>query len=65
MGLILVVNAGSSSLKFALLDPDTGERAAEGIVERIGESSGAASYQGTGDKQKLEQPIPDHAAALA
>ena len=64
MGFILVVNAGSSSLKFALLDPSTGERAAEGIVERIGEASGAASYQGKGDKQELEQPIPDHAAAF-
>lgn len=65
MGLILVVNAGSSSLKFALLDPDTGDRAAEGIVERIGESEGAASYEGSGDERELEQPIPDHAAAFA
>ena len=32
---ILVINAGSSSLKYQLMDPDTGEIAAKGLCERI------------------------------
>ena len=33
---ILVINAGSSSLKYQLLDPDTQEVLAKGLCERIG-----------------------------
>ena len=33
---ILVINAGSSSLKYQLLDPDTKEVLAKGLCERIG-----------------------------
>ncbi|MDP7704189.1 MULTISPECIES: acetate kinase [unclassified Mycobacterium] len=47
--LVLVVNSGSSSLKFQLVDPDSGESRAGGTVEQIGEPS---------------SPIPDHEAAL-
>lgn len=38
--LVLVLNAGSSSLKYQLLDPTTGEVRAKGLVERIGETAG-------------------------
>ncbi|MEP6856656.1 MAG: acetate kinase, partial [Pedococcus sp.] len=34
--MVLVVNSGSSSLKYQVLDADTGEVAAFGLVERIG-----------------------------
>jgi acetate kinase len=34
---VLVLNSGSSSVKYAVLEPDTGDTAADGIVERIGE----------------------------
>ena len=34
---VLVLNSGSSSVKYAVVDPDSGEMAADGIVERIGE----------------------------
>ena len=33
---ILVINAGSSSLKYQLMDPDTGDVTAKGLCERIG-----------------------------
>ncbi|MDT5066495.1 MAG: acetate kinase, partial [Mycobacterium sp.] len=34
---VLVLNCGSSSLKYAVVEPDTGRQLADGIVERIGE----------------------------
>lgn len=37
MSQVLVVNAGSSSLKYALVDPETGDHSLSGIIERIGE----------------------------
>ena len=39
-GAVLVLNAGSSSLKYQLVHPDTGDVRADGIVERIGFVSG-------------------------
>ena len=33
---ILVINAGSSSLKYQLMNPDTGDVTAKGLCERIG-----------------------------
>ena len=47
--LVLVINSGSSSLKFQLLEPASGISRASGIVERIGEASSA---------------VADHEAAL-
>ena len=41
---VLVVNAGSSSLKYSLVDAETGEAAASGLVERIGESLGSLEH---------------------
>ena len=46
---VLVLNAGSSSLKYQLVIPDTAEVQAKGIVERIGEPG---------------SPVADHAAAM-
>jgi len=34
---VLVLNSGSSSVKYAVVDPDSGAMVADGIVERIGE----------------------------
>jgi acetate kinase len=61
---VLVLNSGSSSLKYALLDPYSGESLAAGIVERIGEGASSAELQ-VGDRQ-LERSyrIADHEAAL-
>ncbi|HEX5300431.1 MAG TPA: acetate kinase [Streptosporangiaceae bacterium] len=40
-GLVLVLNSGSSSVKYALVDPDTGERPLSGHAENIGASGGS------------------------
>src|ERR1700733_16046013 len=37
--LVLVINSGSSSLKFQLVDPDSGESRDGGVVQQIGEPS--------------------------
>jgi acetate kinase len=47
--VVLVINSGSSSLKFQLVEPDSGWSRAAGVVERIGEES---------------SPVADHEAAL-
>ncbi len=43
---VLVLNCGSSSLKYQLVNPDTGEALVDGIVERIGEPGGAPDHDG-------------------
>jgi acetate kinase len=60
---VLVVNAGSSSLKYQVLDAESGETAASGIVERIG---GAGRLRHTTHGQTHEQDVTctDHAEAL-
>lgn len=42
---VLVLNSGSSSLKYQLVQPDTGTSLAHGIVERIGEDGGVADHE--------------------
>ncbi len=51
--LVLVLNAGSSSLKYQLIEPDSGAARASGHVERIGEASASSGSS-----------VPDHDAAL-
>ncbi|MFW5469594.1 acetate/propionate family kinase [Knoellia sp. CPCC 206435] len=60
---VLVVNAGSSSLKYQVLDADTGETSATGLVERIG---GPGRLRHTSDCETHEQDVTcrDHTEAL-
>ena len=60
---VLVVNAGSSSLKYQVLDADTGETSATGLVERIG---GPGRLRHTSDGETHEQDVTcrDHTEAL-
>ena len=44
-GAVLVLNAGSSSLKYQLVHPDTGDVRADGIVERIGEELSSITHE--------------------
>ncbi|CCQ14958.1 Acetate kinase [Rhodococcus sp. AW25M09] len=62
---ILVVNSGSSSVKFQLVDPDSGESVASGLVERIGESDGRVELDYRGESLERTQHIDDHGAGLA
>jgi acetate kinase len=61
---VLVLNSGSSSVKFQLIDPDSGASLADGIVERIGEDASAASLT-VGEKEVTrDNRVADHEAAL-
>ncbi|MBX5330783.1 acetate kinase [Rhodococcus fascians] len=62
---ILVVNSGSSSVKFQLVDPDSGESLASGLVERIGESDGRVELDYHGESVERIQHIEDHGDGLA
>ena len=64
MSTVLVLNSGSSSLKYQLVDPDTSGVLAGGLVERIGEPSGAVTHETDGGETTRELPIDDHGAAL-
>jgi acetate kinase len=63
--LILVLNAGSSSLKFNLLDMDREETLADGIAERIGMSEGFIRWTIQGEKGRLELDMNGHKKALS
>jgi acetate kinase len=63
--LILVLNAGSSSLKFNLMDMDNEESLADGIAERVGMSEGFIRWTIQGEKGRLELDMKDHRKALA
>lgn len=61
---VLVVNSGSSSIKYQLVDAESGESLASGLVERIGQPVGSFKHEGPDGVTKLEQPVPDHEAGL-
>jgi acetate kinase len=62
---VLVINAGSSSLKYSLVDAGTGEALATGLVERIGEGSGVLTHTGPdGKAHRAEREVPTHEDAL-
>lgn len=63
-GTVLVVNSGSSSVKYQLVDPVGGDAIASGLVERIGEAQGAVKHVAHGETTRRELPVPDHAEAL-
>ena len=61
---VLVVNAGSSSLKYQLLETKSGEVLAKGICERIGIDGRIEHRLGeNGEKTKRDIPMPNHAVA--
>jgi acetate kinase len=62
---ILVINAGSSSLKYQLIDMSTRDIIAKGIVERIGMDGSILTHKPTDkDKMVIEQPISNHRVAM-
>jgi acetate kinase len=62
--LVLVLNAGSSSLKFNLFDMNKEIVLAEGMAERIGLAEANLAYTIDGDKRKEGLPLPTHKEAL-
>lgn len=61
---ILVVNAGSSSLKYQLIDMDTESVVAKGGCERIGIAGSLLKAKGNGKEKVYKQDIPDHKVAI-
>lgn len=67
MTYALVLNSGSSSIKFQVLDPSadaTAEPLVSGLVEQIGEPMGKIVIKIRGEKITVEEPIPDHSVGL-
>ncbi|MFH5208399.1 acetate kinase [Antrihabitans sp. NCIMB 15449] len=62
--LVLVINSGSSSLKYQLVDTATGAAVASGLVERIGEADGIIAHTVDGETIEHSGPIADHAEGL-
>ena len=61
---ILVINCGSSSLKYQLINSETEDVLAKGLCERIG-IDGILTYQPAGkDKEKSEKAMPTHTEAI-
>ena len=61
---VLVINCGSSSLKYQLINSDTEEVLAKGLCERIG-IDGALTYEKTGcEKEKSTPAMPTHKEAI-
>ena len=62
---VLVINAGSSSLKYQLMDPETREVLAKGLCERIGIDGRLTHKIPARDaKHEFEIPMPTHAEAI-
>ncbi len=62
---ILVINAGSSSLKYQMIEMTQQQIIAKGAVERIGIEGSSLTHTPEGkDKVVISQPIPDHKVAI-
>ena len=64
---ILVINCGSSSLKYQLYNMDNNEVLAKGLVERIGIDGSNLQHKPAGkakDKYVFEQPLKNHSEAI-
>ncbi len=62
--VVLVINSGSSSLKYQLVDPDSGASRAVGIVEQIGEQSSSAQLDAGKHHVERVGRVAEHDAAL-
>ena len=66
--IVLVLNCGSSSIKYQVIDIDNNSDAllAKGLVDRIGLSEGSLTHKPTGkDKYEVKMPIPDHTTGIS
>ena len=61
---ILVLNCGSSSLKYQLINMETEEVLASGKYERIGEKEAFITHKAQGKKVEIKKPAYDHKEAI-
>ncbi|MBN6778386.1 acetate kinase [Pseudoclavibacter alba] len=64
MSIVLVVNSGSSSMKYRLIDMRDETVLASGLIERIGEYRGLVRHDGPNGRHELARRIVDHEAAF-
>lgn len=62
--IVLVVNCGSSSLKYQLINMDNEKVMAKGLVEKIGLPDSQLTHKWNGQKKEIKQSIPDHQVAV-
>ena len=62
---VLVINSGSSSLKYQLIDMETESVVAKGLCERIGIEGSKLTHKANGKEAVVEQYMPDHNVAVA
>lgn len=63
-GTVLVLNSGSSSIKFQLIEPESGKSLAHGLIERIGEPEGRIVFHHTAGADERNDAIADHRTGL-
>ena len=61
---ILVVNAGSSSLKYQLIEMDNESVLAKGVCERIGQQGSVLVHRGKGGEVRIQGAMPTHSEAI-
>lgn len=65
MSIVLVVNSGSSSIKYQLIEMENETVLAKGLIERIGTPRGIATHTDpSGEQHVLERPVADHIAGF-
>lgn len=64
MSVILVVNSGSSSIKYQIIEMKNEQVLAKGLIERIGTGNGVVTHTGPEGKHRDERPILDHIAGF-
>ena len=62
---ILLLNCGSSSIKYQVIDADSEEVMASGIIQRIGEESGTLDHKLPGETIHVDRGFPNHDRALS
>ena len=62
---ILLLNAGSSSIKYQTIDADTEEVLASGLIERIGQDVGVLTHKVNGEEFVANEEYTNHTLALA
>lgn len=61
---ILVVNAGSSSLKYQLIEMDNESVLAKGVCERTGQQGSVLVHRGKGEEVRIQGAMPTHSEAI-
>ena len=61
---VLIINAGSSSLKYQLLETESGVVMAKGVCDRIGLQASLIQHTGSGEKKTFHIDLPNHKVAV-